>query len=211
MRVVVQENHLLSMEDMIMATSMSNTSSLSSLFADLDNISSTEEFSSEMMAEYITLLNRTEDFTEIPDNRMSERDTFFWSCLYIPLVILSNLANFIVIWIILSQKSMRKVTNYFIVNLSVSDIILTTFNVPSGFYYMTQGNWPFGDVYCKFWNFIAVASMSTSVFTLTGIAFDRYVFIIYLLLFAFGVNVLRQMLSLVFMFTLIMFCRIRSE
>lgn len=107
------------------------------------------------------------------DSRLSDLETLSWSVFYVPLVIVSNVSNLIVIWIILSHKSMRKVTNYFIVNLSVSDLLLTAFNVPAGFYYMTQGDWPFGQVYCKFWNFIAVASMSTSVFTLTAIAFDR--------------------------------------
>ena len=106
-------------------------------------------------------------------NTMPPEETFLWSLLFVPLVILSNLTNFIVIWIILSQKSMRKVTNYFIVNLSVSDILLTTLNVPTGFYYLTQGNWPFGELYCKFYNFIVVASMSASVLTLVAISFDR--------------------------------------
>ena len=107
------------------------------------------------------------------DTKLTDLETMSWSLFYIPLVLVSNVSNLIVIWIILSHKSMRRVTNYFIVNLSVSDLLLTTFNVPTGFYYTTQGNWPFGEVYCKFWNFIAVASMSASVFTLTAIAFDR--------------------------------------
>ena len=100
-------------------------------------------------------------------------ETLSWGAFYVPLVITSDVSNLIVIWIILSHRSMRKVTNYFIVNLSLSDLLLTTFNVPTAFYYTTQGNWPFGSIYCKFWNFMAVASMSVSVFTLTAIAFDR--------------------------------------
>lgn len=125
------------------------------------------------MTEYNSGIENVSFAGDRMDTRLTDWETLSWSVFYVPLVIVSNVSNLIVIWIILSHKSMRKVTNYFIVNLSVSDLLLTTFNVPTGFYYTTQGNWPFGEVYCKFWNFIAVASMSTSVFTLTAIAFDR--------------------------------------
>ena len=44
----------------------------------------------------------------------------------------------------MSHARMRSVTNYFIVNLSIADIINATLNVIPNFTYMLTGNWPFG-------------------------------------------------------------------
>lgn len=44
----------------------------------------------------------------------------------------------------MSHARMRSVTNYFIVNLSIADILNATLNVIPNFTYMLTGNWPFG-------------------------------------------------------------------
>ena len=46
----------------------------------------------------------------------------------------------------MSNARMRSVTNYFIINLSMADIINATFNVVPNFTYMLTGNWPFGEI-----------------------------------------------------------------
>ena len=50
-----------------------------------------------------------------------------------------------VIWIVMSNARMRSVTNYFIVNLSIADIMNASLNVVPNFTYMLTGNWPFGE------------------------------------------------------------------
>ena len=47
----------------------------------------------------------------------------------------------------MSNARMRSVTNYFIVNLSIADIINATLNVIPNFTYMLTGNWPFGNFF----------------------------------------------------------------
>ena len=47
----------------------------------------------------------------------------------------------------MSNARMRSVTNYFIINLSMADIINATFNVIPNFTYMLTGNWPFGELH----------------------------------------------------------------
>ena len=54
-----------------------------------------------------------------------------------------------VIWIVMSNARMRSVTNYFIVNLSIADIMNATLNVIPNFTYMLTGNWPFGKLWRK--------------------------------------------------------------
>ena len=45
----------------------------------------------------------------------------------------------------MSNARMRSVTNYFIVNLSIADIMNASLNVVPNFTYMLTGNWPFGE------------------------------------------------------------------
>lgn len=81
--------------------------------------------------------------------------------------------NVIVIWIILGHRRMRTVTNYFLVNLAVSDTLITIFNTMFNFIYMSRSDWPFGRNYCKFTHFIVPYTLMTSVLTFLAIAIDR--------------------------------------
>lgn len=96
-----------------------------------------------------------------------------WSLLFGSMVLIAAGGNAIVIWIVLTHERMRTVTNYFIVNLSVADIMVSTLNVIFNFVYMLDGHWPFGDAYCKISNFISILSVAASVFTLMAISLDR--------------------------------------
>ncbi|CAB3375735.1 Hypothetical predicted protein [Cloeon dipterum] len=101
-----------------------------------------------------------------------------WSVLYAMMVVVATGGNVIVIWIVLAHKRMRTVTNYFLVNLSVADTMVSTLNVTFNYTYMLNSHWPFGTVYCKITQFVAVLSICASVFTLMAISFDRYMAIV---------------------------------
>ncbi|CAK9300624.1 unnamed protein product [Gordionus sp. m RMFG-2023] len=85
-----------------------------------------------------------------------------------------NLGNIVVIWIIIRNKKMRTATNYFIVNMSVSDSLLATLNIFFNFIYMINSHWPFGNEYCVVNNFVSNFTLASSVFTLVAISIDRY-------------------------------------
>lgn len=97
----------------------------------------------------------------------------FWSCLFSLMVIIALIGNSGVILIVLLNKQMRTVTNLFIVNLSISDILVSGGNVIFNFVYMLNGHWLFGRTYCKVSNFLAVLSVACSCFTLMAISVDR--------------------------------------
>ncbi|KAH8326541.1 hypothetical protein KR067_010006 [Drosophila pandora] len=101
-----------------------------------------------------------------------------WSILFGGMVIVATGGNLIVVWIVMTTKRMRTVTNYFIVNLSIADAMVSSLNVTFNYYYMLDGDWPFGEFYCKVSQFIAMLSICASVFTLMAISIDRYVAII---------------------------------
>lgn len=96
-----------------------------------------------------------------------------WSLFFGIMIFIATGGNAIVMWIVLAHKRMRSVTNYFLVNLSLADTMVSTLNVIFNFIYMIDGDWPFGEAYCKISNFIAIVSVAASVFTLMAISFDR--------------------------------------
>ena len=97
-----------------------------------------------------------------------------WTILYTGIVSIATIGNLVVIWIVLADRRMRTVTNYFLVNLSIADTMVSTLNVIFNFTYMLFNNWPYGNYYCKFSYFVAVFSVCGSVFTLMAIAIERY-------------------------------------
>ncbi|XP_051156529.1 tachykinin-like peptides receptor 99D [Leptopilina boulardi] len=97
-----------------------------------------------------------------------------WTLLFAGMIVVATGGNLIVIWIVLAHKRMRTVTNYFLVNLSIADAMVSTLNVIFNYTYMLNSHWPFGNLYCKISQFIAVVTICASVFTLMAISFDRY-------------------------------------
>ncbi|NP_001127748.1 tachykinin-like peptides receptor 86C [Bombyx mandarina] len=97
-----------------------------------------------------------------------------WICVFSIMLIIAVGGNAIVIWIVIAHKRMRTVTNYFLVNLSLADLMMSALNCLFNFIYMLHSDWVFGLQYCKISNFIANVTVAASVFTLTGISFDRF-------------------------------------
>lgn len=124
-----------------------------------------------------------------------------WTLLFVCMVIVATVGNLVVIWIVLANKRMRTVTNYFLgkwilfrwmrkslrrvnhfllhtfpfqtVNLSIADAMVSTLNVTFNYTYMLNLDWPFGTLYCKISQFVAILSICASVFTLMAISIDR--------------------------------------
>ncbi|KAK6629631.1 Tachykinin-like peptides receptor 86C [Polyplax serrata] len=68
---------------------------------------------------------------------------------------------------------MRTVTNYFLVNLSVSDLLMSVLNCICNFIFMLNANWPFGTFYCSLNNFVSSVTVAAGVFTLMAISFGE--------------------------------------
>ncbi|XP_033126759.1 prokineticin receptor 2-like [Anneissia japonica] len=93
---------------------------------------------------------------------------------YFLIVIICGFGNGLLIFIILSQRRLRTITNLLIVNLALSDMVVAVLSAPlSGYYYLID-NWVFGDVLCPIVNTVKNVSLYVSVTTLLVIAIDRY-------------------------------------
>ncbi|XP_066603319.1 tachykinin-like peptides receptor 86C isoform X2 [Prorops nasuta] len=102
-----------------------------------------------------------------------------WSVIFALILLVSTGGNIIVMWIVLAHRRMRTVTNYFLVNLSMADLMMSLLNCAFNFVFLVNSNWPFGAVYCTINNFVAHVTVASSVFTLVVISFDRYMAIMH--------------------------------
>lgn len=102
----------------------------------------------------------------------------FKACVYImygAVFVLALLGNGLVCYVVNNTPRMKTVTNYFIVNLAVGDILMTVFCVPFSFVSMLiLRYWPFGEMMCKIVNYSQAVSVLVSAYTLLAISIDRY-------------------------------------
>ncbi|XP_013771865.1 RYamide receptor-like [Limulus polyphemus] len=99
--------------------------------------------------------------------------------MYIAISLAAIGGNGIVCYIVLSDPRMRTVTNFFIVNLAVGDILMAVLCIPFTFVVnLILGQWPFGAVFCVIFTYAQAVSVFVSAYTLITISIDRYIAII---------------------------------
>ncbi|KAM7385696.1 hypothetical protein PAMP_001758 [Pampus punctatissimus] len=81
------------------------------------------------------------------------------------------------------NRHMRTVTNYFIVNLSFADVLVTIICLPASLVVDITETWFFGKTLCKVVPYLQTISVSVSVLTLSCIAQDRWYAICHPLMF----------------------------
>ncbi|XP_078576723.1 neuropeptide FF receptor 1-like [Branchiostoma floridae x Branchiostoma japonicum] len=89
------------------------------------------------------------------------------------------IGNTLVCLVVVKSPRMQNVTNYFILNLAVADLLVAVFCMPFTLVDNIVYGWPFGDVMCKLSAATTVISVVASVLTLVAIAVDRYCAVVY--------------------------------
>ncbi|KAF7281844.1 hypothetical protein GWI33_004174 [Rhynchophorus ferrugineus] len=98
---------------------------------------------------------------------------------YTTIFVVGLCGNVLVCFVVFRNKAMRTVTNLFITNLALSDILLCVLAVPFTPLYTFLGKWVFGNLICHMVPFAQGTSVYISTLTLMSIAIDRYFVIIY--------------------------------
>ncbi|XP_051981532.1 neuropeptide FF receptor 1-like [Xyrauchen texanus] len=98
---------------------------------------------------------------------------------YLFIFLLCMVGNGLVCLIVLENRRMRTVTNLFILNLAVSDLLVGVFCIPTTLVDNLITGWPFTNIICKMSGLVQGMSVSASVFTLVAIAVDRFRCIVY--------------------------------
>uniref|UniRef100_S4RJ90 Neuropeptide FF receptor 1 n=1 Tax=Petromyzon marinus TaxID=7757 RepID=S4RJ90_PETMA len=135
--------------------------------------------------------NRTEGDRQLPPSFSATNATFYtfyqhapptaavYLIAYLFIFLLCMIGNGLVCYVVLQSRRMRTVTNLFILNLAVSDLLVGIFCMPITLVDNLITGWPFGVVVCKMSGLVQGTSVSASVFTLVAIAVDRFRCIVY--------------------------------
>uniref|UniRef100_A0A9W3FPW3 Alpha-1D adrenergic receptor n=1 Tax=Camelus bactrianus TaxID=9837 RepID=A0A9W3FPW3_CAMBA len=83
--------------------------------------------------------------------------------------------NLLVILSVACNRHLQTVTNYFIVNLAVADLLLSTTVLPFSATMEVLGFWAFGRAFCDVWAAVDVLCCTASILSLCTISVDRYV------------------------------------
>ncbi|KAM4678450.1 neuropeptide Y receptor type 2-like [Discoglossus pictus] len=98
---------------------------------------------------------------------------------YSLIILLGLIGNSLVIYMIMKYKNMRTVTNYFIANLALADLMVDSLCLPFTLVYTLMDEWKFGLVLCHLFPYAQAMSVNVSTLTLIVIALDRYWCIVY--------------------------------
>ncbi|CAM1293238.1 tkr-3 (predicted) [Pycnogonum litorale] len=101
------------------------------------------------------------------------------SLLYGGVSVLAVAGNGCIIIIVATSRRMHSVTNYFIANLAVSDIVIGLFAIPIHLQAALLRRWHLPEFMCPLFPFAEDLSVNVSIFTLSAIALDRYRAIMY--------------------------------
>ncbi|ELU08808.1 hypothetical protein CAPTEDRAFT_160421 [Capitella teleta] len=99
--------------------------------------------------------------------------------LYSIVIILGALLNTLVVSTVIKTKQMWNATNIFIANLATADIFVCVFDLPLSLYQTLTQNWIFGKTLCHIIPMTFGVVVYTSTLSLTMIAIDRFVLIVF--------------------------------
>jgi len=92
---------------------------------------------------------------------------------YVIIFIIGVIGNVLVCLVVCRQRKMKNVTNYFIVNLAVSDLAVLLICIPFDFGEIVTHYWPYGAVMCKLIYPLQTLATTASVGTLVAISLNR--------------------------------------
>ncbi|XP_037049844.1 cholecystokinin receptor type A-like [Bradysia coprophila] len=94
--------------------------------------------------------------------------------LYTTILLLAVTGNALVILTLVQNRRMRTITNVFLLNLAVSDILLGVLCMPFTLIGTLLRDFVFGEIMCKFLPYLQASSVAVSAWTLVAISCERY-------------------------------------
>lgn len=98
---------------------------------------------------------------------------------YVTVFIIGLFGNSFVVAVVYRTPRMRNVTNYFIVNLALADILVLIFCLPATLLGNIFVPWVLGPVMCKTVPYVQGLSVAASVLSLIAVSIDRFLAICY--------------------------------
>uniref|UniRef100_A0AAV2KV82 G-protein coupled receptors family 1 profile domain-containing protein n=1 Tax=Knipowitschia caucasica TaxID=637954 RepID=A0AAV2KV82_KNICA len=94
--------------------------------------------------------------------------------LMVTLVVVVVAGNALVIMAFIVDKTLRTQSNYFFLNLAISDFLVGAFCIPVYIPYNLTGRWMLGKGLCKVWLVMDYLLCTASVFNIVLISYDRF-------------------------------------
>ncbi|KFV66616.1 5-hydroxytryptamine receptor 6, partial [Dryobates pubescens] len=94
------------------------------------------------------------------------------------IILLTTAGNFLLILLIVTQRSLRNTSNYFLVSLFMSDLMVGLVVMPPAMLNQLYGRWVLQGGFCSLWYSFDVMCCSASILNLCLISLDRYLLII---------------------------------
>jgi len=103
----------------------------------------------------------------------------FHSIVLCMICLASIIGNTIIINVILRDHRLHLPTFYFVVNLSVADILTSSTYIPLYIVAIVNQRWELGETLCKAHVFVISTGINTSLLTLSFISIDRFLDIVF--------------------------------
>ncbi|XP_059807627.1 5-hydroxytryptamine receptor 6 isoform X1 [Hypanus sabinus] len=101
-----------------------------------------------------------------------------WIAAFLCLISIVTVAgNFLLILLIFTQRSLRNTSNYFLVSLFMSDLMVGLVVMPPAMLNQLYGSWVLDSDFCSVWSSFDVMCCSASILNLCVISLDRYLLI----------------------------------
>ncbi|XP_076360965.1 pinopsin-like isoform X1 [Tachypleus tridentatus] len=121
----------------------------------------------------------------VPNNRtFNATGTYYYyglpvvvvmSLIIVVIMFTAVVGNVLVILTVYKQKNMTSKTNVFLVNLAITDTLTAILNMPVSLITMINGDWIFGDVFCKLNGFTMAVFLICSIQTIMCIGIYKYI------------------------------------
>lgn len=105
------------------------------------------------------------------------------SLVFVIIWVISILTNILVCIVIYRSRRVQSTTNYFVVSMTISDLLLTLFCVPFAVSGILAQTWTLGSVMCRLVRFIQTLAPTSVFLILVSISVDRFYAILYPLSF----------------------------
>ncbi|KAF5287750.1 hypothetical protein FQA39_LY15770 [Lamprigera yunnana] len=115
-------------------------------------------------------------------NRTSQATKEFnnwWGLLALVLVVGTAAGNILVCLAITWEKRLQNVTNYFLMSLAITDLMVAVLVMPLGILTLVRGYFPLPSIYCLAWICLDVLFCTASIMHLCTISVDRYLSLSY--------------------------------
>nr|QZD25066.1 GPCR34 [Spodoptera exigua] len=116
--------------------------------------------------------NDTGNVTGVIDGEQAVNN--WWALIAIMLVVCTAAGNVLVCLAIYLERRLQNVTNYFLMSLAITDLLVAILVMPLGILTLLRGYFPLPAIYCLCWLCLDVLLCTASIMHLCTISVDRY-------------------------------------